>query len=111
MPRMTSFHRPVVAALVAAALVLTGSTVPNAARAAEAVTLNLYISGDTNVFDLFQKGFIPAFTKRYPKYKVNFVGLLHGNGSEGIYAKILAAKRANKTTDVDLWEAEPGYVS
>ena len=99
----------VTAVLLAVVLVGAGRSGPAAAQ--QPVTLNLYISGDTNIFDLFQKGFIPAFTKRYPKYKINFVGLLHGNGSEGVYAKILAAKRANKTTDVDLWEAEPGYVS
>lgn len=97
------------AVLVTVLLLGTGGSGPAAAQ--QPVTLNLYISGDTNIFDLFQKGFIPAFTKRYPQYHVNFVGLLHGNGSEGVYAKILAAKRAHRTTDVDLWEAEPGYVS
>jgi putative spermidine/putrescine transport system substrate-binding protein len=94
--------------MLAAFLVAIGG--PRGIEAAAPVTLNLYISGDTNVFDLFQKGFIPAFTKRYPNYKVNFVGLLHGNGSDGVFDKILAAKRAGHTTDVDLWEAEPGYV-
>src|SRR5690348_9015210 len=110
MRRLTRSHRPVVAALVAVALVLIGSTVPNAARAADAVTLNLYISGDTNIFDLWKKAFLPAFTKRYPRYKTNMVELLHGQGSQGIYDKILAAKRAGRTVDVDLWEAEPGYL-
>jgi putative spermidine/putrescine transport system substrate-binding protein len=110
MRRMTAPRCIVAAALLAVALCLAGLSGTNPARAAEPVTLNLYISGDTNVFDLFQKGFIPAFTKRYPQYKVNFVGLLHGNGSDGIYDKILGAKRAGRTTDVDLWEADPGYV-
>ncbi len=39
------------------------------------------------------------------------MGLLHGNGSDGVYDKILAAKRAGRTTDVDLWETEPGFVT
>lgn len=64
MRRMIRLCGPVVAALVAVAVVLTGPNVPNAARAAEAVTLNLYISGDTNIFDLWKKAFLPAFTKR-----------------------------------------------
>ena len=98
------------AAGIALALILVSAGVPGSVGAQQTVTLNLYISGDTNVFDLFQKGFIPAFTKRYPQYKVNFIGLLHGNGSDGIFDKILAAKRAGHTTDVDLWEADPGYV-
>ncbi len=98
------------AAGIALAVILVSAGVPGSVGAQQAVTLNLYISGDTNVFDLFQKGFIPAFTKRYPNYRVNFIGLLHGNGSDGIFDKILAAKRAGHTTDVDLWEADPGYV-
>jgi putative spermidine/putrescine transport system substrate-binding protein len=92
-------------------VVLLGGGRPGPAGAQQPVTLNLYINGDTNIFDLWQKGFIPAFTKRYPQYRVNFVGLLHGNGSDGIYDKLLAAKRAGHKTDVDLWETEPGYVT
>ena len=99
-----------VAAGIALAVCLASAGASGPAGAQQTVTLNLYISGDTNVFDLFQKGFIPAFVKRYPKYKVNFIGLLHGNGGDGVFDKILAAKRAGHTTDVDLWEAEPGYV-
>ena len=95
---------------IALAMLVVSAGAPGLVGAQQTVTLNLYISGDTNVFDLFQKGFIPAFTKKYPRYRVNFVGLLHGNGSDGIFDKILGAKRAGRTTDVDLWEADPGYV-
>jgi len=87
----------------------TGSLGP--ARAQGAVTLNLYVSGDSNVFDLWTKDLLPAFTKRYPQYRTNFVGLLHGNGDDGVYDKILAAKRAAHTVDVDLWETDPGFVT
>lgn len=111
MPRLTGLRGPVAAALIAVAVVLTGPNVPNAARAADVVTLNLYISGDTNIFDLWKKALLPAFTKRYPRYQTNMVELLHGQGSQGIYDKILGAKRAGRTVDVDLWEAEPGYLS
>ena len=99
-----------VAAGIALAVCVMSAGAPGLVGAQQTVTLNLYINGDTNIFDLWQKGFIPAFTKRYPQYKVNFVGLLHGNGSDGIYDKLLAAKRAARTTDVDLWETEPGFV-
>src|SRR5712691_2068524 len=111
MRKLTGSRWTVAAALVAVAVCLVGLNVTNPARAAEMVTLNLYISGDTNIFDLWNKAFLPAFNKRYPKYKTNMVELLHGNGSEGIYDKILAAKRTGRTVDVDLWEAEPGFLN
>lgn len=98
------------ALLIALAALLVGASGPGRAGAAEPVTLNLYISGDTNIFDLWQKALLPAFAKRYPRYRTNFVGLLHGNGDAGIYDKILAARRAGRTTDVDLWETEPSFV-
>ncbi len=97
-------------ALVAMVAFAAGVNGPGRAGAAEPVTINVYINGDTNIFDLWQKGILPAFTKRYPKYRTNFVGLLHGNGEDGVYDKILAAKRAGRTTDVDLWETEPSLV-
>lgn len=102
-----------IAAAVGIALValLAAAGSPRGIEAAAPVTLNLYINGDTNIFDLWTKGLLPAFGKRYPQYKYNFVGLLHGNGADGVYDKILAAKRAGRTTDVDLWETEPGFVT
>jgi len=103
-------HRLVVAALMIVAVVLVGFQGANPARAAGTVTLNLYIGGDTNIFDLWKKAFFPAVTKRYPQYKANMGELLHDNGSEGIYDKILAAKRAGRTVDVDMWEAQPGFM-
>jgi putative spermidine/putrescine transport system substrate-binding protein len=83
---------------------------PSPAVAAAPVTLNIYINGDTNIFDLWTKALLPAFTRRYPQYRANMVGLLHGNGSQGVLDKLLAAKRAGRTTDVDLWETEPSFV-
>src|SRR5437879_7733191 len=110
MERITGPCRIVAAALVAGAVCLAGLNGGTPARAADTVTLNLYIGGDTNIFDLWKKAFLPAFTKRYPQYKANMVELLHDNGSEGIYAKILAAKRTGRTVDVDLWETTPGFL-
>jgi putative spermidine/putrescine transport system substrate-binding protein len=96
------------AALIAVALSSFGMHTP--AGAAEAVTLNVYINGDTNILDLWSKVLLPAFAKRYPNYRANMVPLLHGDGSQGVFDKILGAKRAGKPTDVDLWETEPSYV-
>ncbi len=110
MRTMTGPRWTTAAALVAVAVCLVGLNGTNPARAAEAVTLNVYISGDTNIFDLWGKALLPAFTKRYPRYRTNMVELLHCNGCQGVFDKILAAKRTGKTTDVDLWETEPSFV-
>ncbi len=107
---MTRPRWPVAAALVAVAVCLAGLNGSNSARAAEVVTLNVYINGDTNILDLWSKSLLPAFTKRYSKYRTNMVPLLHGNGSQGVFDKILAAKRAGRPTDVDLWETQPSLV-
>ena len=96
--------------LAAVALCLPALNGTNPARGAQAVTLNIYVNGDTNIFDLWGKALLPAFTKRYPRYRTNMVELLHGNGEEGVYDKILAAKRAGRSTDVDLWETRPSTV-
>ncbi len=94
--------------VVAVGLLGFGSANPVAAQAP--VTLNVYISGDTNIFDLWKKALLPAFTKRYPRYKTNMVEILHCNECQGVFDKVLAAKRAGRPTDVDLWETEPSYV-
>ena len=107
---LTGSRWTVAAALVVAAVCLVGANGTNPARAAEAVTLNVYINGDTNILDLWSKVLLPAFTKRYPQYRANMVPLLHGDGSQGVFDKILAAKRAGRHTDVDLWETEPSFV-
>jgi putative spermidine/putrescine transport system substrate-binding protein len=92
------------------AVFLAGAGLPGGAGAAAPVTLNVYINGDTNIFDLWQKALLPAFTTRYPQYRTNMVSLLHGNGEQGVLDKILAAKRAGRSTDVDMWETEPSIV-
>src|SRR5579864_7280998 len=89
------------------AVVLVPASVPRSAGAAPQVTLNVYINGDTNILDLWSKSLLPAFSKRYPQYRANMVGLMHGNGGQGVLDKLIAAKRAGRTTDVDLWETEP----
>ncbi|HKX17671.1 MAG TPA: extracellular solute-binding protein [bacterium] len=100
---------PVLLAL-AVAVVLVPTSMPRSAGAAGEVTLNVYINGDTNILDLWSKSILPTFTKHYPQYRANMVGLMHGNGGQGVLDKLIAAKRAGRTTDVDLWETEPSMV-
>ena len=111
MKRLSRIRGFVPAALaVALAVVLIPAAAPQRAGAAGPVTLNVYINGDTNIFDLWNKALLPAFTTRYPQYRTNMVTLLHGNGEQGVIDKILAAKQAGRTTDVDLWETEPSLI-
>ena len=100
-----------VAVGIALVVFLVGVAGPGGVRAQGPVTLNVYINGDTNIFDLWNKYLLPAFSHRYPQYKANFVPLLHGEGSQGVLDKILAAKQAGRTTDVDLWETQPSFVT
>jgi putative spermidine/putrescine transport system substrate-binding protein len=100
-----------VALAIALVVFLAGVVGPGGVSAQNPITLNVYINGDTNIFDLWQKALLPAFTKRYPQYRANMVALLHGNGEQGVFDKILAAKRAGQTTDVNLWETEPSMVA
>jgi putative spermidine/putrescine transport system substrate-binding protein len=76
----------------------------------QTVTANLYISGDTNMQDMFNKDLLPLF-ERDTGVKTNMVFLSHGDGWQAIMAKIIAAKRAGRQTDVDLFETQPTYIA
>ena len=71
---------------------------------------NLYISGDTNIQDMFNKDLLPLF-ERDTSVKTNMVFLSHGQGADAILAKIIAAKRVGQQTDVDLYETQPTYIA
>src|SRR2546426_11947288 len=101
MGRCGGRHRVVIAAMVVAAVCLVGFQGAIPARAAGVVTLNLYIGGGKNIFDLWKKAFLPPFTKRYPPDKAKMVELLHDNGAPGVYAQILPRKRAGRAGDGD----------
>jgi putative spermidine/putrescine transport system substrate-binding protein len=66
----------------------------------------LYISGDTNMQDMFNKDLLPLF-ERDTSVKTTLVFLSHGIGYEAVLAKIIAAKRTGRQTDVDLFETQP----
>ncbi len=94
--------------LVAVVLALTLSFAGRPALG-QAPGVTLYVNGDTNIQDLWEKKLLPMFEKE-TAMKTKFILLEHGNGKEGILAKIIAAKRTNRQTDVDLWETEPSIV-
>ncbi len=72
--------------------------------------VTLYISGDTNIQEMFDKDLLPLF-ERETSVKTKMVFLEHGQGADAILAKIIAAKRTGRQTDVDLYETQPTYIA
>src|SRR5438132_9935157 len=72
--------------------------------------VTLYISGDTNIQEMFDKDLLPLF-ERETSVKTKMVFLEHGQGAEAIVAKIIAAKRTGQQTDVDLYETQPTFIA
>jgi putative spermidine/putrescine transport system substrate-binding protein len=96
--------------VLAVAAILGGAMLaPARARQAAATsTIYFYGLGDTNIADLWTGTLLPDFEKQFPQYKVKFVNLLHGNGTQGLIDRIVAAKAAGKpTVDLDVLETDP----
>jgi putative spermidine/putrescine transport system substrate-binding protein len=77
-----------------------GVTAPSSHAGSQAI--QLYISADTNIQDLWVKSLIPAFTAAYPGYTVNVTFDLHGDHDAQETAKITAAAVLHKDPGVDL---------
>jgi putative spermidine/putrescine transport system substrate-binding protein len=92
-----------VAALVAVpAAVAAGTTPSHHAKAAKAITINLYASGDVNVQSLWQNNLIPGFQKKNPGIKVNFIFSEHGTNDGTTLARIGAAVKQRKWPGIDI---------
>ncbi|HEX7405336.1 MAG TPA: extracellular solute-binding protein, partial [Candidatus Nanopelagicaceae bacterium] len=89
----------VFAATVLAALSL-GVGVPSSQAASK--TIQVYISGDTNVQDLWVNTLIPAFKAANPGYDANVILDLHGVHDAQETAKITAAYALHKDAGADL---------
>ncbi len=88
--------------LVATALVALslGASLPTTQAAIPAI--QVYISGDTNVQDLWEKTLVPAFKLANPGYDVNVTLDLHGTHDAQETAKITAAFATRKDAGADL---------
>jgi putative spermidine/putrescine transport system substrate-binding protein len=97
-----------VSVLVAASLValVLGAGVPSSQAASK--TIQLYISADTNIQDLWVKSLVPAFKAANPGYDVNVTFDLHGDHDAQETAKITAAYALHKDAGVDLMDG--GFV-
>lgn len=103
-----------VAIAAAASIALSGCVQSaNASNGAEATpgstSLNVFISGDTNVQDLWDKSLIPAFERMHPKITVHTSIDLHGEHDAQTQANLATAVKAHKTLPYDLVDA--GFVT
>ena len=87
----------VAASLVALAL---GTGVPSSQAATN--TIQVYISADTNIQDLWVKSLAPAFKADNPGYDVNVTFDLHGDHDAQETAKLTAAFALHKDAGADL---------
>ena len=82
------------------------TTAPTAAPAAAAGgDINVYIGGDVNIRDIWQKQILPAYSKVKSNVNFNVVFDEHALSEQSVFDKLAAAKQAGATSGVDLWEA------
>ncbi len=75
----------------------------NAAQPAAPSVVNVYTDGDTNISDWFSNIVKPAFEKKYPQYKVNFVTVRGvGGGTKDIADRALAAMKTNSDPQAEV---------
>lgn len=87
-----------------------GSTAKaSGSAAAGAVTLNVFISGDTNVQDMWQKNIVPAYQKANPNVTVNVQLDLHGEHDAQTQSKLTAANASKQDPGIDL--VDGGFVA
>lgn len=87
-----------IAAFAAIGLVVSAAPQAHAATS----TIQLYISADTNIQDLWQKTLIPAFNAKYPDYNVVVTFDRNGTNDAATLAKITASKVTRRDPGIDL---------
>lgn len=98
------------AATVALSGCVQSANASNAADPSSGTTdLTVFISGDTNVQDLWEKSLIPAFEKQHPTIHVSTSIDLHGEHDAQTQANLATAVKAGKRVAYDLVDA--GFVS
>lgn len=95
-------------ALTACAPVASAGSAADAATGGGGDTITVFISGDTNVQDLWEKGIIPAYEKVNPDVKVETTIDLHGEHDQQTVAKLTTATEAGDDPGFDLVDA--GFV-
>jgi putative spermidine/putrescine transport system substrate-binding protein len=67
--------------------------------------INLYVGGDVNIRDLWQKQLLPAYKKIKPNVNLTLIFDEHALAEQSVFDKLAAAKQAGAVSGVDLWEA------
>ena len=104
---MTIKKSAAVSAAIALALGVSASA--SYAATAKVQTVQVYISADTNIQDLWVKTLVPAFKAANPGYDVNVTFDLHGDHDAQETAKLTAAAALGKAAGVDLIDG--GFVT
>ena len=104
---MTTKKAVAVSAAIALALGVSASA--SHAAVAKIQTVQVYISADTNIQDLWVKTLVPAFKAVNPGYDVNVTFDLHGDHDAQETAKLTAAAALGKDAGVDLIDG--GFVT
>lgn len=103
--RMAAATAALAIASMALASAASGSVISRgSAKSALKGTFTLYSDTDVNIEHLWVNTLIPAFEKRYPGVKVNFVYSAHGTEDATVLAKLTAAAHAGKYSGFDLIE-------
>ncbi|MFJ4164357.1 extracellular solute-binding protein [Microbacterium sp. NPDC089698] len=107
--RVLSIPLGLAAAAVALAACAPVSSTGAPASSAGATSLTVFISGDTNVQDLWEKGIIPAYESAHPGASVRTTIDLHGEHDQQTVAKLVTATKAGDAPGYDLVDA--GFVT
>ena len=103
--------QPAATTAPAAAPTVAATTAPAATAAAAATTapaaaasgdINLYVGGDVNIRDLWQKQLLPAYKKVKPDVNFTLVFDEHALQEQAVFDKLAAAKQAGQPSGVDL---------
>jgi putative spermidine/putrescine transport system substrate-binding protein len=88
---------------LAPAISVTGAS----AATRSPVTLNMYLSGDVNVQNVWLNDLIPQFEKSHPDIKINLIFSQHGTLDPSILAKVTASAKAKQVAPFDIIENGP----
>ncbi len=86
-------------------LVACNSSETNSAASGgeDVIKISLYSSGSQNV-ETFWETVIPKFEEEHKDIDVNFVFVPSGTGGQATIDRIVAAKKANKDSEIDIYE-------
>jgi putative spermidine/putrescine transport system substrate-binding protein len=91
------------AATSAPAAAAAPTTAPAVAASGD---INLYVGGDVNIRDLWQKQLLPAYKKIKPNVNLTLIFDEHALAAQSVLDKLAAAKQAGAVSGVDLWETD-----